>query len=401
MDPLAVVEMTSKYLKVLVGYDSGDDVCVIYSNSFPLNHYIENGHIVNKEALKDTIKSISSFYDTSMKTSFNIDEAILAIPPYGLKVYTDSPVTPVISPDGKVHTREIQTLYTMIKKGGAVPKSSGNEIVDIVPERYLLDNDKAYQSMPIGIISSSIAMDALILTLPRDLIRDFSGVFEGSGIRLRRIVTAPFAATEYIARDISTPLDYYLVDIGAEITTVSIVSTRKLYNSYHFAWGSDDITRHISESFHISFEEAESLKKEYGLDETSFSFSVPVSHNEDDGDHFLTELRDIIKEELDKFSEYLNTAIDTLMNPYDDSYRSLPMLLIGGGSLLNGLKEYLTGKVPAQSVKVFTPSSLGARSPAYTNLLGTIVVQNKYRDVLEDRKASREQANKNTKRGGK
>ncbi len=401
MEPLAVIEMTSKYLKFLIGYDSGEDLCVMYTNSFPLNHFIENGHVVNKNALMDIIKSISSFYDTNMKKNVNIDDAILVLPPYGLKVFHDAPVTPCLNPDGKVHTHEIQTLNTMILKGDAVPKSSHNSIVNIVPDSYILADGKSYSAMPIGRISSSIAMQALLLTLPNDLISDFTGVFEGSGIHLRRLVVAPFAATELMARDINIPLDYYLVDIGAEITTVSIVSMKKLYNSYHFAWGSDDITKHISESFHISFEEAETLKKEYGLDSTNLSFPVPISHSEYDGDHYLHELKNIIREELDKFSEYLNTAIDVLMAPYDDSARNMAMELVGGGAMLNGLCDYLVGKVPASTVKVFTPTALGARNPALANVLGTIVVQVKYPDVLHDRKTYKETTTKKEKRGGK
>ncbi|MCD8203737.1 MAG: hypothetical protein LUB56_01250 [Coprobacillus sp.] len=401
MEPLAVIEITSKYLKVLIGYQSERDICVVYTNSFPLDHYIENGHIVNKMALMDTIKSVSSFYEPAMKVKFDISEAVLVLPPYGLQVYRDKRVTPVINNDSKVHLLEIQTLYTMIEKGNALPKGSHNQIVDIIPESFILDDNKVYNVMPLGKISSSVTIDALLLTLPKDLIDDFISVFNGSGIRLRRLIVAPFAATELIGLDINTPLDYYLVDIGAEITTVSLVGTRMLYNSVHFAYGSDMITRRISEEFHISLEEAETLKKEYGLDSTPLTFPVPICHSEYDGDHYLHELSAIIKDELDKFSEYLNTAIDTLMIPYQDMYKSLPMLLVGGGSLLNGLKEYLGGKVSSNQIRLFTPSSLGARNPALVNLLGSIAVQLKYRDVLENRKTSKQESVKKEKKGGR
>ena len=60
------------------------------------------------------------------------------------------------------------------------------------------------------------------------------------------------------------------------------------------------------------------------------------------------------------------------------------MILIGGGSRLNGLVEYVEPKVQSESVRVVAPRSLGARNPTFTNCLGMILANSKYPNVYDE-----------------
>ena len=60
------------------------------------------------------------------------------------------------------------------------------------------------------------------------------------------------------------------------------------------------------------------------------------------------------------------------------------MILIGGGSRLNGLIEFVEPKVQSETVKAVAPRSLGARNPTFTNCLGMIIANSRYPNVYEE-----------------
>ena len=73
-----------------------------------------------------------------------------------------------------------------------------------------------------------------------------------------------------------------------------------------------------------------------------------------------------------------------MLEGYDSSYRNLPMVLVGGGSQLKGLKNYLEPKIDSDVVIVAKPKTLGARNPAFFNCLGMLKAANKYQNGFED-----------------
>ena len=60
------------------------------------------------------------------------------------------------------------------------------------------------------------------------------------------------------------------------------------------------------------------------------------------------------------------------------------MILVGGGSLLNGLVSYIEPKVQSEYVKIFNPNTIGARHPSFVNSLGAIVANKKYQTVFDE-----------------
>ena len=216
----------------------------------------------------------------------------------------------------------------------------------------------------------------------------YGGGIIAGGVNFKRATIAPYAACELLGTYEDLPNDYILVDVGSHMTTVSLIGEKALYASRFFEWGGDRITDRIIEKFNINETEAEKIKITYGLDKREMNFKAPVCTS-DDGNgneikHYNDELNAIIKSELETFTKELNSAQDNLLEGYDSSYHNLPMILIGGGSMLNGFKEYLEPKVPNEFVKVVVPRSLGARNPTFLNCLGMILVNAKYPNISDD-----------------
>ena len=383
----AALEITNKSIKLVIGCEIDGKIYVVYSLVKTLGTIRNNGQFIDLQNTMSNLESLKTIVDGSAGIRINVTDPLVAVPPENLKIYETHQVTTVLSEEYKVAVIDIRNLYTLINKGH-VGLSTANAYVDTIPERYVLDQGRTSLNPPLGETTSTLALFARVHSIDRLTMDAFNELVNGAGLTVKRCVVAPFAAAELLNSMEGVPEDYILVDMGAKQTTVTLVGARQVYSSAIINWGGDEITHRIQEKFNIRESEAEKIKLTYGIDKrvTNFKAAVCVSHDEDgkENKYFVDDLNNITKGELDIFINKLNEAINSLLNGLNPAYKQLPMILIGGASLLKGLEGYMTPKVQSQSVKVMIPKVLGARNPALFNCLGMIYVQSKYRRVFEE-----------------
>ena len=384
--PIAAIELGSKKLKLVVGYEIDGKVYVLYTLVKPYGHAIEGGNFVDANLVAQTIASVREFTDPAAKLKLNISDVLLCIPPYGLGVYQTRQVTTVVTEDSKISNLDIKNIYALIRNS-AYPLND-KALVDVIPESFTLDQGRIFARPPLGESSSTLTVSAKVQTLPKVLVDNYQNVLSNGGMISRRNVVASLAATELISSYEGMPHSYILVDIGSNTTTVSFIGNNALYGSTYFNWGGDNITEKIIESFNINEADAEKYKIMYGIDNREMNFKAPICITDDgtgvEVHHTNDELNAIIKGELDIFVNYLNNAVNEVVAAHDRSYRSFPMLLIGGGSELNGLVNYITPKVLSETVDVVSSKTLGARNPTFFNCLGMLLTHAKYLNLNDE-----------------
>ena len=384
--PIAAIELGSKKLKLVVGYEIDGQVYVLYTLTKPYGFCIEGGNFVDASKVAETIKSIREFTDPSAKLKLNITDVLLCLPPYGLGIYQTRQVTTVVTEDSKISNLDIKNIYALIRNS-AYPLND-KALVDVVPESFTLDHGRIFARPPMGESSSTLTVSAKVQTLPSVLVDNYQTVLANGGMVSRRNVISSLAATELISSYPNMPTSFILVDIGSNVTTVSFVGNGALYGSTFFEWGGDNITERIIEKFNINEADAEKYKMMYGIDYREMNFKAPICTTDDgtghDVHHYNDELNAIIKGELDIFVEQLNEAINDIVAQHDKSYRSFPMMLVGGGAELNGLVQYITPKVMSETVEVVKPKTLGARNATFTNCLGAILTYSKYPNLNDE-----------------
>ena len=384
--PIAAIELGSKKLKLVVGYEIDGQVYVLYTLTKPYGFCIEGGNFVDANKVAETIKSIREFTDPSAKLKLNISDVLLCLPPYGLGIYQTRQVTTVVTEDSKISNLDIKNIYALIRNS-AYPLND-KALVDVVPESFTLDHGRIFARPPLGESSSTLTVSAKVQTLPSVLVENYQTVLANGGMVSRRNVISSLAATELVSSYPNMPSSFILVDIGSNITTVSFVGNGALYGSTFFEWGGDNITERIIEKFNINEADAEKYKIMYGIDYREMNFKAPICTTEDadghDVHHYNDELNAIIKGELDIFVQQLNDAINDIVAQHDKSYRSFPMMLVGGGAELNGLVQYITPKVMSETVEVIRPQTLGARNATFTNCLGAILTYSKYPNLNDE-----------------
>ena len=106
--------------------------------------------------------------------------------------------------------------------------------------------------------------------------------------------------------------------------------------------------------------------------------------------HSVGALNEIIEGELTEFVKSVKVSMEQLSNAYTlDDPSALPIILIGGGSKLKGLKAFLSEHIDNEDIQLLKIKTIGARDPSLVNLLGAIIVDNKFpiakNDVQQNR----------------
>jgi len=383
--PIAAIEFGTKKIKIVVGYELEGQVYVIYALNRPYDTVVDFNEGLPFADISKTVNLIHHFSDPSIKLSMNISDCILALPPKGLEIYETRQITTVISDENKIGPLDIKNLYALIKKSAS---SLTNTLVTTIPNSFMIDGGTAYKTAPLGVTSGVLTINANIHTLPSDIVKSYVKALEDGKVIAKRLFVSSYANVCLLSSYPDIPETYLLVDIGSNETTVSLVGKKNLYTSLSFQWGGDAINDDIVQAFNINEFDAEKIKHTYGycLDQTSLIAPI-CKEMYDDGQptkHYQDELNQIISKQLDSFVVQLQSAIDALLVNYSSEYRKLPLILVGGGSKLIGLKEYLEDKVENSEIKIVAPSNLGARDPTYSVCLGMILAASKNAGVSDD-----------------
>lgn len=387
---VACLEISSSSAKFAIGTFIGGEPVLIYYDEKPLRGALQDGLIRDPARVKEAIAPFAKVADESLRVKVNTSLLSLIVPPMGLKVYQSNKTTNVVAPTGLIDRIDITNVMSLVQKD---PIPSGNVTVDIIPDEFQIDGGKRYANPPIGEKSNTLTVYSKIHTLPETVLRLFRVVSEDAGFRLSRVSVAPYAASQLLLCDKSLPHDYVLVDLGAHLTSVSLIGANSLFASLSFPKGGDDLSEYISSAFSLSFEEANRIKESFGYDTRKTAFNRPLSFSVDEKGHkelvYQKDLNNAIASFFETYNPLLNNALSQVIEHQGEPsasslFSSLPIIFIGGGSLLFGIKTLLSKPLGNHPSTFYVPSVVGARDPRLINLLGLIVTEGQYKGSLED-----------------
>lgn len=209
------------------------------------------------------------------------------------------------------------------------PKMSAAELREAIQwdlEKYVpFSADQLYFDFAvIGPGSTEVEMRVLLVAVPRDIVDAQVRVLRAAGLKPVVIEIAPLA----VLRTLPLALDCMLIDLGAEVSMVTLFQKGTPVFTRNIPIGGNRITKLLMEKKNISREEAERFKMSGGLSEESLLA--------DDEGRFL--LVDIVGIVHDLAQEVLRT-----IEYYRVQNRSVSVLhvyLTGGSSQIGTLPEY-------------------------------------------------------------
>ncbi len=386
--PHAIIELSNSAIKLVVGVIANGEPLIVYQTTRPLEGEILQGTIVNKDALIAKLHALTTIHDKDIKVNLSISEVTLVVPPLGLAIYHNDKISYVIS--SVIESVDVNNVLQLVRKE-IIPQN--HRIVDIIPDAFILDDNKVFFKPPIGQKSNSLQIIAKIHVLPTSVIDDYRDVIKKAGIRVRRLIVAPYSASLLINHCLKDIPTYILIDIGEEITTMSLIGERSLYETTYFIKGAKDLVKYVADRYKIPYDKASAFIKSYGLKKrVGAKFNPTIIkgfNNEDEIDIHPTDISMAIQEFLVEFIDALNKNLDNLLKDYQNTnLKKSPLIFIGGLTNLIGIKEFLESHLSfSEHIEIFVPPIIGGRNSALTNTIGAIMNLASFKGTLGDQEA--------------
>lgn len=371
MNLVCAYGIDSSAVKLVVGYEYEKEVIVLFSGKKDLaQNVILNDKVNDSDSICMAIKDLLLEAENSLK--MDITSVTLVLPANGLEVFENVASTSVVSTSTKIADVDIRNVINMLLRDNY---SEDNEVVDIIPITYSLDKDRVFSNPPLGEESTTLTLKAFVHTVPRYIKNVYMSLIEKVGLKVNNLVVAPYGIGQLFLTYKDVPNKYFLVNLGANNTSIVSMSNGKPYRVCFVNYGSDSITKVLANRLGISYEKAEELKRTYGLEKTTHTYLPNVVKSELSEDIKFTakEIAVIVSDELERLMKDIIRALKT-MSSESPELEQWPVVFVGGGRNIIGFKDFVKEKIQMRKCILPSIKSIGARNMIYIDELGAIKI---------------------------
>ena len=242
----------------------------------------------------------------------------------------------------------------------------GKTLIDIVPDKITLDNGNVVTD-PVGNLSSNFTISAQIILAQRDYVRQLHTIFKKAGLEIDGIVPITLAERNLVLDNNELHDNIMLLDIGAGNTDIGVFEGSSFIYTNSIPVGGDNITHDIALVLNISEEEADKLKKQYGLALKSFidnDNDIILNTSKDDNKNRIiksSELIEIIEARIEEIFSIINKDITN-----QGIKNKINNVVLTGQGIVNINKSDVAGKINLNiPVKISTGRAVSTVKPAY------------------------------------
>lgn len=322
---------------------------------------IKKGKIINDDEVAMSIaKTIN---DAEDEANLRINSAYVTIPGKYVTIVQNSVIKEIKDKFVGISSRDVNSAMMLVKD---IDLPDNQTIIDIVPENFVLEDGQVV-SDPIGAFSSSFTLNAEILIADKEYVRQLHQIFKKADLEIDGIIPNTLAQRNLILDNNELNDNIMLLDIGAGNTDIGIFSGNRFVYTDTIPLGGDSITNDIALVLDISVEEADKLKKQYGLALKSFiDNDNDVILNTCNG---ITKTRTIKSSELIEIIEARIEEIFSLVNKEIISQgikSKINNVILTGQGITNISKSDVAGKIALNiPVKMSTGRLISTVKPSF------------------------------------
>lgn len=351
---------TSKVSAVVGEVNNFNQIEIICSTSSRCEG-IKKGKIINEDEVAEALaKTIKSAEDES---NLKINSAYVTIPGKYATIVQNSVTKELKDKYAGISVRDVGQAIMQVRD---IEVPDGKTIIDIVPNDFILSDGQASKD-PVGSLSQEFTLNAQIILADREYTRQLSTIFKKAGLEIDGIVPNTLAERNLILDVNELHDNVMLLDIGAGNTDIGVFEGESFIYTNTIPLGGDNITSDIALVLNISLEEADKLKRQYGLALKSFI--------DNDNDIILNTYKGDSKNKIIKSSELIEIIearieeIFLLVNKDITNQGIKPRInnvVLTGQGITNINKSDVAGKINLNiPVKIATGRLISTVRPSY------------------------------------
>lgn len=277
------------------------------------------------------------------------------------------------------HRIEQEDIDHLLDAGRNSIDPKGKMVLHAQPALYTLDGLNGVKK-PKGLHADHLGVDIHVILADGSPLRNIDMSVRGAHLNVKSIVASPIATGTACLSKEERELGVALVELGAEVTNVSLFAGGMLVGLQTLPYGAADITDDIASSFGLRRAQAERIKCFYGSAITSprdnhdvidLEIDELVEGADEDGRITRAQLISVIRQRLDHLIGEIGGVLKELgfTGPVGRQ-----VVLTGGGAEMKGIADYAQSAL-GRTVRVGRPSGLMAlpeahSGPAFAGLAG-------------------------------
>ena len=154
-------------------------------------------------------------------------------------------------------------IRAAVDRARSVPLPPDREVMHLLPQEFILD-DQAGIHDPIGMVGNRLEVNLHLSTCSGGIAQSVITCANRAGLEVEDTVFEGIAAAESVLFADERELGVCIADIGAATTEIAVYFEGSIAHTSVLPIGGDHFTNDLAVGLHVSVEEAELLKREYG-----------------------------------------------------------------------------------------------------------------------------------------
>ena len=353
---------TTKVSTVVGEVNNFGQIETISTTSYKCNG-LKKGKIINEDEI--SLSLARTIKDAEDETNLKINSAYVTIPGKYVTIVQNSITKEAKDKYSGISIRDVQNAIIQVKD---IEIPEGKTLIDIVPDKITLENGTVV-SDPVGNLSSSFNISAQVILAEKDYVRKLTNIFKRAGLEIDGIVPITLAERNLVLDNNELHDNIMLLDIGAGNTDIGVFEGTTFIYTNSIPLGGENITNDIAVVLNISEEEADKLKRQYGLALKSY---IDVDK---DNDIILNTCKDENKSKIIKSSELIEiieARIEEIFSIINKDITTqgikgkINNVVLTGQGIVNINKSDVAGKINLNiPVKISTGRAISTVKPSY------------------------------------
>ena len=332
---------------------------------------LRKGVVVDIDATVDSIKH--AVEEAELMADCEITSVYAGIAGSHIRAFNSHGVVAV-----KDRDVSIGDVKRVIDAAKAVSIPMDREVIHVIPQEFIIDDQDGIRE-PLGMSGVRLEAKIHIVTAAVTSAQNIVKCANKAGLNVIDIVLEPLASAEAALAEDERDLGVCLLDIGGGTTDIAVFAEGSIHHTSVLGLGGSHITNDIAVGLRTPFEEAERVKKKFGVAAARFLGSDDVISVPSVGGRKPREVsRKILCEIIEpRVEEILSLARQSLEK--EGLEESIPsgVVLTGGCSALAGLPE-LAEEIFETTVREGIPGNIGGlqdvvRGPMYATGVGLVL----------------------------
>ncbi len=364
---ISSIDLGSNELKLVVAEIKGQKTNILAACT-EKSHGIKHGILKNSEALINDLKKILKKGEDYL--GLPIKKVIVTVPCQDAKYEVGRGICTITNPENVIRGSDI-VMALQSSVYNKVPQNK--ELISVLPIDFIVDDEKIVDN-PKNMIAKKLEVRSLIISAPKKNVYDVLNCFDKLNVEVIDISFTAMGDYAVFKNEFTKNKIGAVINIGKDITTISIFNKGVIVNSDIIMLGGENIDNDISFIYKINKNEAKRLKENLALSHKRLaqaSVSEEITNNLNKNIKVNQyEISEIVMSRLKEILSIAKKQINYLTK-HEISY-----IIITGGVTESLDFSLLLEEVYGKNVILGNINTIGVRNNKYSSALGIIKVFN-------------------------